>query len=782
MRVQEFVASLQRDPAYEGQIVARQRLAACPARYAELARPLAEPVRAALLGAGIERFYSHQARAIDLAREGRHVTTVTATASGKTLCFNVPVAERLAERRGARALYLYPTKALAQDQLGKVDTLGLFTHLLPATYDGDTPTDQRRLARRAARVILTNPDMLHVSILPHHTSWATFLTNLEYVVLDEVHTYRGVFGSHVAAVLRRLRRLCRHYGSDPRFLCTSATIGNPAQHVERLTGVPTEIVDDDGSPHGERLFLLWNPPLLSELTGDRRSANTEATLLLTALVRAGIRSIVFARARVVAELLLRYAQQALRGESPRLAEAIASYRAGYTPAQRREIERRLFGGELLAVTSTNALELGVDVGGLDAAVLVGYPGTIASTWQQAGRAGRAGQESLAVLVAQDDPLDQFLIRHPEYLFGRNPERAALDPENPYVLLRHLVCAAHERPLSCEDTAFFGAELPEIAAVLSDAQQLRHEGDRWYWSGTGYPAGDVDLRTTGGEPFTILHAGEENRLLGTADATAALQVVYPGAVYLHQGESYVVERLDVPARSAYVRPAEVDYYTVPRVNSSVRIERQFETAGIARTRAAFGEVTVTSHVIGYRRKRLLTDSLIASVDVELPPTSYRTEGLWFVIPPAIQIGGAREGIDLLGTIHAIEHAAIGLAPLQVMCDRWDLGGVSNPNHPDTSLPSVFIYDGYPGGAGIAARCFDGLRDLLRTTLATIRDCPCEEGCPSCIQSPKCGSNNQPLDKRGAVWMLERLLEPEPAPVEQPVNTWQEGVRTPGTNGP
>jgi DEAD/DEAH box helicase domain-containing protein len=761
MHVAEFLSRLQSDPAYEGQIVAQRRLPACPARYRELSRPLPPVLRDALVANGVERFYTHQARAIDLANAGHHVTTVTSTASGKTLCYNVPVAERSIERRGARALYLYPTKALAQDQLGKLDALGLYAHLLPATYDGDTPADQRRLVRRAARVVLTNPDMLHVSILPHHTSWGSFLANLEFVILDEVHTYRGVFGSHVSAVLKRLRRLCRHYGSDPRFLCTSATIGNAAQHVERLTGLPTEVVDEDGAARGERLFLLWNPPLLSRHTGDRRSANTEATLLLTALVRSGVRTIVFTRARVVAELLLRYAQEALRDETPHLAEAVASYRAGYTPAQRREIERRLFGGELLAVTATTALELGVDVGGLDAAVLVGYPGTIASTWQQAGRAGRAGQESLAVLIAQDDPLDQFLIRNPDYLFGRNPERAALDPENPYVLLRHLLCAAHERPISEADSELFGGTLTELADLLAEAGQLRAEASRWYWTGSGYPAADVDLRTVGGAPFAILDAASENRLLGTADATTALQVVYPGAVYLHQGESYVVERLETDARAAYVRPASVEYYTVPRVQSSVRIERQSETLAVGRTRAALGEVTVTSHVIGYRRQRLLTDIMIASVDLDLPPDSYRTEGLWFVVPPATQIAAAGEGVDLLGAIHAVEHAAIGLAPLQVMCDRWDLGGVSHPNHPDTALPTIFIYDGYPGGAGIAARCYDGLNALLEQTLATIAACSCGEGCPSCVHSPKCGSNNHPLDKAGAVWLLRRLLGTEGA---------------------
>jgi DEAD/DEAH box helicase domain-containing protein len=766
MSLTDFLRHLQDASAYEDQLVAVRRLPAREARFGDLERPLPEELAAALRASGVERFYSHQAAAINAARRGEHVTVVTATASGKTLCYHVPVAERLLAGRAARAIYLYPTKALAQDQLGKLRGSGLYARLLPATYDGDTPAEERRLIRRAARVILTNPDMLHVSLLPRHPQWASFLANLAYVVVDEVHTYRGVFGSHVAAILRRLRRLCRHYGSDPQFITASATIANPGELVARLTGLETTVVEDDGAPRGERLFALWNPPRLGE-SGDRRSPNTEASWLLTELARHGIRSIVFTRARVVAELILRYAQQSLAGIAPALVERIASYRAGYTPAQRREIEGRLFQGSLLGVTATNALELGIDVGGLDAAVLVGFPGTIASTWQQAGRAGRAGQQALAVLVASDGPLDQFLMRRPEYLFERTPERAAVDPGNPYILLRQLLCAAFELPLSPEDTRLFGEELPEIADVLEGAGQLQRAGERWHWCGSGYPAADVDIRSAGGDPYRIVlrpaggsasdrQPAEGDRLLGTVDTETALQVVYPGAVYLHQGETYLVERLDLQGQTAYVQPASVNYYTTPRVQATVRIEARHEAHALGRTECAFGDVTVTSHVVGYRRQRLLSEALLENVDLELPPRVYRTEGLWFVIPPALQVAAAAEGIDLLGAIHAIEHAAIGIAPLHAMCDRWDIGGVSHPNHPDLGQAAVFIYDAHPGGVGIAAACFERLDQVLRETLDNIRACECSEGCPSCIQSPKCGNNNHPLDKAGAAWLLAQLL--------------------------
>jgi DEAD/DEAH box helicase domain-containing protein len=758
MSLKQFLRHLQEAPAYEDQLVAVRRFPAREAQYGELERPLPGVLAESLRVSGVERFYSHQAAAINAARRGEHVTVVTATASGKTLCYHVPVAERLLAGRAARAIYLYPTKALAQDQLGKLRSGGLYARLLPATYDGDTPAEERRLIRRAARVILTNPDMLHVSILPRHPQWAAFLANLAYVVVDEVHTYRGVFGSHVAAVLRRLRRLCRHYGSDPQFITASATIANPGELVTRLTGLETTVVEEDGAPRGERLFALWNPPVMAP-SGDRRSPNTEASWLLTELARHGIRSIVFTRARVVAELILRYAQQALAGVDPALADRLASYRAGYTPAQRREIEGRLFQGSLVGVTATNALELGIDVGGLDAVVLVGFPGTIASTWQQAGRAGRAGQESLAVLVASDGPLDQFLMRRPEYLFERSPERASVDPANPYILLRQLLCAAFELPLSADETRLFGEELPEIAEVLEGAGQLQRAGERWHWSGSGYPAADVDIRSAGGDPFRIVNRGEGDRLLGTADAESALQVVYPGAIYLHQGETYRVERLDLEAQTAYVQPANVSYYTTPRIQATVRIDARHETRPLGRTECAFGEVTVTSHVVGYRRQQLLSEALLENVELELPPRVYRTEGLWFVLPPALQVAAVAEGIDFLGAIHAIEHAAIGIAPLHAMCDRWDIGGVSHPNHPDLGQGCVLIYDAHPGGVGIAATCYERLVQVLRETLDNIHACDCSEGCPSCIQSPKCGNNNQPLDKPGAAWLLEQILAEE-----------------------
>jgi DEAD/DEAH box helicase domain-containing protein len=759
MKPRELLQELRRLPPYQGQLVGEpRRYPARPARYGELERPLPEALSAALSAAGVERFYSHQAEAINRARRGEDVTVVTSTASGKTLCYNVPVIERILARKAARALYLFPTKALAQDQLGKLRESGLYSHLLPATYDGDTPQGERSLVRRSARVVLTNPDMLHVSLLPHHASWGTFLANLEFVVLDEVHTYRGLFGSHVAAVLRRLARLCDHYGARPQFICSSATIANPSELVHWLTGRDTSVVADDGSPAGAKTFALWNPPLLERENGQRRSANTEATWLFTELVQRGIRNITFTRARVIAELILRYAQQTLQLEAPELVERIAAYRAGYTPAQRREIEQRLFKGDLLGVTATTALELGVDVGHLDACLMVGFPGTIASTWQQAGRAGRAQQESLAILIALDGPLDQFLMRHPNYLFERTPEHAALDPHNAYVLLRQLLCAAHEMPLSPADAALFGEEMSEIAGVLEEAGQLRRVGERWYWAGAGYPAADVDIRTAGGSPFLIFNAAN-GEVVGTADAQTAMQVVYPGAVYLHQGETFVVERLDVDARSAWVRQAAVEYYTTPRVNSEVRIERQFESRRLGSTVCALGEVSVRHQVIGYRRQRLLSESLLASVDQELPPREFRTEALWFVVPDTIRIAAAREGIDLMGSIHALEHAMVALSPLQVMCDLGDLNGASHPNHPDIALPAVFVYDDIPGGAGLADRCYAAAESLFRQTLDTIRACPCHDGCPSCIHSPRCGSNNHPLDKAGAIWLLDRLLSTE-----------------------
>jgi DEAD/DEAH box helicase domain-containing protein len=756
MTPREFLEHLQESGRYAGQLAACRRLPARPPRFGSLDRPLPAALAEALQDSGIRRLYTHQAAAINAARAGESVTVVTTTASGKTLCFNVPVAERMVERRESRALYLYPTKALAQDQLQKLNSWAASLPLRPATYDGDTSGEERRLVRRSARVVLSNPDMLHVSILPNHTAWSQFLAHLDFVVLDEVHSYRGIFGSHVAAVLRRLRRICDHYGSQPRFICTSATIANPHAHVQALTGLDTRVVEEDGSPAPERWFAIWNPPLLSAETGERRSAMTEATWVFAELVRAGLRNITFGRARVVAELILAYARQALADSDPDLADRIASYRAGYTPAQRREIEQRLFRGDLLGVTSTNALELGVDVGALDAVALVGFPGTIASTWQQAGRAGRAGNPALAVLILQDNPLDQFLARQPDYLFDRVVEQAAVDPSNPFILLRHAICAAAEKPLRAGEAVLFGADLPDLLEVLVEAGQLRQLGDRFYWCGTGYPAADVNIRTSGGEPFAI-REDADGTLLGTADAETAFQVVHPGAIYLHQGESYEVENLDLEARSAHVRRVDARYYTTPRISSTVRVVEQLEARAVGAAGAGFGDVLVTSQVLGYRRHELHTERLLEQVDLDLPERTYRTEGLWVSVPPEIERELVRDGGDLLGAIHAVEHAAASIAPLHAMCDRWDVGGASHAQHPDLGRAAIFIHDSHPGGVGIADRCFHALDQLLGETLETIAACPCESGCPACIHSPTCGSRNEPLDKQGALSLLRRILE-------------------------
>ncbi|MBI3910178.1 MAG: DEAD/DEAH box helicase [Armatimonadetes bacterium] len=756
MTPREFLARLRRLPDYRRQLLACRILPAQPARFGSLARPLPDAVAASLQAQGIERLYTHQASAVDAARAGADVTIVTSTASGKTLCYNLPVVERLLAEPAARALYLYPTKALAQDQLGKLNAWDFFRELRPATYDGDTPRDERGLVRRKARVILSNPDMLHVSILPNHPAWASFLASLRFVVVDEVHAYRGVFGSHVALVLRRLQRLCEHYGSRPQFLCTSATIANPQAHVERLLGRPTHLVAEDGAPRGERWFALWNPPLLDAKTGERRSAITEATQLFVEMAKAGVRNITFTRARVVAELILRYAQASLRAGDEPLRERIAAYRAGYRAEQRRQLEQRLFHGDLVGVVATNALELGVDVGGLDAVVLVGFPGTIASTWQQAGRAGRSQRPALALMVALDNPLDQFLARNPHYLFEQPPEQATIDPGNPYILLRHLVCAAMEKPLGPEDQARFGPLLARIADALVEAGELRSLDSRYYWSGTGYPARDVDIRSAGGAPYSIFNCGEGDRLLGTVDAETAFRVVYPGAIYLHQGDSYAVERLDLEARAAYVRPVNVPYYTTPRVQSSVTVEEERESHAVGGAQVAFGEVTATTHVIGYRKHRLFSEEVLEQADLDLPPRSYRTEGLWLTVPVEAQVAAAPQGVDLLGAIHAIEHAALAVAPLFAMCDRWDLDGTSHPNPPDLGLPTIFLHDAYPGGVGIADRCYREIEALLARTREAIEGCECEAGCPGCIHSPTCGSMNEPLDKAGAVWLLQRLL--------------------------
>ncbi len=755
---QEFIDHLKTLPFYRGQIVHQEHLPARPARYGQLERPLPEPLAQALVAIGATRLYAHQAQAINAARDGHDVILATSTASGKTLAYNVPVLEAVLQDPQARAFYLFPTKALAQDQLRALrqlaDALGGLTF---GTYDGDTPQGARGRLRQRAAVILTNPDMLHMGILPNHRLWSRFFANLRFVVIDEAHVYRGIFGSHVACVLRRLLRVCDFYGSHPQFILCSATIANPGEHAQRLTSREVIVVDDDGSPQMSKEFLLWNPPFLDKAKTARRSANAEAAFLFGEMVQHGIRNITFARTRKVAELILRYAREALEETRPDLTSRIRAYRAGYLPEQRREIEQGLFRGQLLGVTATNALELGVDVGALDATVTVGYPGTIASVWQQAGRAGRGKKDSLSILIGLDNPLDQYFMREPKELFGRTPEHALIDPGNLYLLHQHLPCAAHERPLTNDDERLFGPTFAEAMARLEQSGVLEYRGERWFISGISYPAERVNIRSISGSTFTLLDESNNYRMLEQVDGATAMLRIHPGAVYLHQGETYLVTRLDLDTQTAYVRPADVDYYTTPREINDVSIVRSWQVRRFPTCEAYYGQVRVTQQVIGYKRVQQYTETVLDNVPLTLPSQSFVTSALWFNVPTEIMMRVLQAGLDFAGGLHALEHASIGLLPLFAMCDRLDIGGLSTPCHEDTGEAQVFIYDGHPGGVGIAEKGFQMLERLWAATRKTIAACPCQEGCPSCVQSPKCGNNNEPLDKAAAVVILDALMQ-------------------------
>ena len=750
--LEAFVNSLATSDDYRGQLVHLARLPARAGRYADTP-DLHPELHRCLSEAGVAKLYSHQAEAVKQALEGSHVAVVASTASGKTLCYNLPVIHAQLTSPGTNALYLFPTKALAQDQLRKLEEFGIEGGPRYGIYDGDTPISERTRIRRNCHTILTNPDMLHLGILPNHTNWADFFHRLAFVVIDEMHVYRGVFGAHVGNVLRRLRRICRHYGSAPQFIACSATIGNPGELMNRLTGVKPVVVEDDGSPSGGKLFAFWNPPYIGQ--GERRSANLEAAAIFVKLVRSGVRNITFTKARVTSELIRRYAEQSLSDE-PALAKRIISYRGGYTPEQRRSIERGMFDGTLIGVTATNALELGVDIGDLDACVLTGYPGTIASTWQQAGRAGRGRDLSLAILVGLDNPLDQYLMRNPGYLLDGRNERAILDPENPYILAEHLMCAAHEIPISEHDLRLFGdASLDILSAVESDGQ-VRRSGNRWHWIGSGHPAAGVNIRSSGGDSFLIYDAERPDGPLGSIEEASVYHFLHEGAVYLHLGESYVVEELDISGRAARVARRDVEYYTVARSRTEVRIVSEAESHVQGDGVLHRGEVTVTTQVTGYWKRQLLTDVTLDTVDLELPAQSFSTTALWLTFDKPIPAGIGERRLGLEGGIHALEHGIIGMMPLYAMCDRADIGGASHPLHPQTGLPTVFVYDGHPGGVGISDAAYSSADDLLASTQLAVSDCPCREGCPSCIQSPKCGDRNHPLDKQAALSLLSYLL--------------------------
>jgi DEAD/DEAH box helicase domain-containing protein len=693
-----------------------------------------------------DALFSHQRDAWNAARLGEHVIVTTGTASGKTLAFNLPVLDALAREPKNRALYLYPTKALAQDQLRTLQALGV-PRVRAAIYDGDTESERRWQIRKWANLILTNPDMLHVGVLPHHDRWGDVLQNLRYVVVDEAHVYRGVFGSHVGNVLRRLRRAAAMYGAEPQFLLASATIANPAELAESLLGVDAVVVDEDGAPRAERTVVLWNPELLDEELGVRASALGDASRLLADLAQRGLRTICFAKSRKAAELIHRFAADRL---DPELRTRLAPYRAGYTPQQRREIERRLVEGELLGVSATDALELGIDIGLLDCAISVGFPGTVASLRQQWGRAGRRGH-GLAVLVASEDALDQYFMREPETLLGRRVEAAILDHANPRVLDGHVLSAAFEAPIDEADRRTLGA------AALARAQQLpelQHTPRGWVWAGKDYPAARIPLRSTSPDSFTVVDV-DSGSLLGLVERERAYSTVHDGAVYLHLGEPYLVQELDLVARHALVQPFSGDWYTQVKKETMTEIAEPLRVERRLGMEVTFGRVVVTEQVVGYQRKSIRDQSTIDLVRLELPMTEFETEAVWYLPEPAHLEGLEREP-QLLGTLHAAEHAMIAILPLWAMCDRWDIGGLSTNVHPQTGRPTIFVYDGHPGGVGINERGFEIFEGWVGDTARMLAGCPCEQGCPSCVQSPKCGNLNEPLDKHGALTLLRRLL--------------------------
>jgi DEAD/DEAH box helicase domain-containing protein len=743
----------------DGRLVREAREGPGRARHAETPAGLDTRLVAALGNIGVERLYEHQAEAIAAAWQGPTIVT-TGTASGKSMCFNLPTLDVLCRDSRARAIYLYPTKALAQDQARALAAFGLSSLVRPAIYDGDTPREARAEIRRRANIVLTNPDMLHVGILPNHAAWSDLFANLAVIVVDEAHVYRGVFGSHVANVLRRLLRIAAAYGTSPRVMMASATIANPVELAERLTGLEDfALVDRDASPAPERKIAIWNPPLTDEASGARRSALGEAAELLAGLVRQGARMICFMKSRKGVEVLSRLVRDDLAGEDPDLAELVAPYRAGYTAQQRRELEQRLMRGELRAIITTDALELGIDIGELDGALVVTFPGTVASLRQMWGRAGRRGR-GLAMYLAGEDALDQFFCRYPDEFLDRPVEAAILDHESPLIYRRHLLCAAHEGPLSRGDAEFLGPRWEAAAELLESAGELRRRegvtGTSYVPRRPGsYPAADVSLRSASHDSFAIVDVSS-GELLGTTEAARAHSTIHEGAVYMHLGRSYEVRELDLERRRALVSPFSGDWYTQPKRVTDTEIARLLDRRETLGVRLSFGEVSVTDTVLAYQRRRLADHSQLDLFALDLPPTSFQTQALWF----ELDAGELAERVSmeqLLGSLHATEHAQIAVLPLIAMCDRWDIGGLSTNVHPQTGVPTIFLYDGHPGGIGIARTAFARFEELCEDARRLIAGCGCKSGCPSCVQSPKCGNLNEPLSKAGALLVLEGLLE-------------------------
>ena len=748
--LQEYINALRQSSKFGPQVVFHRRFSALPEVSADPGFVLSAPLRECLAAAGIDRLYSHQQKALQCIAEKKNVIVATPTASGKSLIYNLPVLEKLMHDRQAHALYLFPLKALAQDQLR---TLREIAACLPDTgrhpeigaiYDGDTPANARRRIRdRPPPVLITNPDMLHLSLLPFHRSWGHFFAHLQYVIIDEVHTYRGVFGSHMAWVIRRLQRIAAEHGANPVFVMASATIGNPGELARTLLGREARVITETGAPRSGRNMLFLNP---------WDSAAYTACQLLEAALKRGLRTIVYTQSRKMTELITVWTRPRLGS----LAGKLSSYRAGFLPEERREIERRLNEGELLGVISTSALELGIDIGDLDLCLLVGYPGSIMATWQRGGRVGRGGQESAIIMIAQEDALDQYFMRHPENFFARDVESAALNPANPAIMEQHLHCAAAEIPLRLDEPLLQQKGVKENIALLTARSVLLQSsgGDAWFAT-RKQPQRQVSLRGSGSQ-LTII-SSEDGLILGEIDAVRALKECHPGAVYLHQAQTWLVEKLDMLSREIVVAAMKGNYFTRAMSGKQTEIIEHSQTKPIFGCRISTGRLKVTERVTGYQKRNNSTQKLVATLPLDLPEQTFETEGLWLEIPGPIQQTMETERLHFMGAIHALEHALISLFPLIVLCDRNDIGGISCPIHEQTGMATIFVYDGHPGGIGLASEAYLQFDRLMSRTAEAVRSCPCENGCPSCVHSPKCGSGNRPIDKLACIRLIDLIFQ-------------------------
>ncbi|MCX5772387.1 MAG: DEAD/DEAH box helicase [Candidatus Hydrogenedentes bacterium] len=745
MNVAQIIDRLKSDAEFKQNLTAWRILPARPAQYADFPRQLDMRLIEALQKRGVHHLYTHQAEAIEAVLAGENVCVVTPTASGKTLCYNVPVLNRLLGNPEARALYLFPTKALSQDQVnelkGTIDDLDV--RIGTYTFDGDTPASARKAIRSAGHIVVTNPDMLHTGILPHHTIWIKLFENLEYVVIDEIHHYRGVFGSHLANVIRRLKRICRFYGSNPKFICCSATINNPKEIAERIIEQPTRLIDKNGAPAGEKHFLFFNPPVVNQALGIRKSSVKEAVRIAAQFLTRNIQTIVFARSRLRVEIMTTYLKEAVR-QLKKDHNLVRGYRGGYLPTERREIEKGLREGKVMAVISTNALELGIDIGSLDVCIMAGYSGSVASTWQQAGRAGRRTGISLAVLVASSAALDQYIIGNPEYFFDLPPESATVDPNNLIIATSHIKCAAFEIPfIDGESFGLDAASTQEILEFLAENRILRHVKNKWHWSADSYPAEEISLRTASPDNVVILDTSDNGRVIGEVDLFSAPVEVYEEAIYLHQTAQYTIDKLDLKDRKAYARPVEVDYYTDAQIKVDLKVIDMFDHTRLAHVEKHLGEVSVTWLPTKFKKIKFGTHDNVGSGDINLDETTMHTSAYWIEFP---ENAGEQFQLDMksLGeALNALANTLRQVAPVQVLCDLTDIRAQAMVRAPFSDKPTIYLYEVYPGGVGFSDKLYTHHNRLLEAAISLLDHCKCKEGCPSCVgPSLEVGAHGKP----------------------------------------